>query len=169
MRLVCQETLTKMRTMWLAVMAMGMVMGLAGQERRDPPVFKLELVIRDGNEAAAKAGRRYTMLMNSGEKGTFRSGNRVPVNAATGSTNYVETGVNIDATVREQNGTFPLSASIEVSSAGKAEAGQQPVIGQMRINVTTTVVLGKTTQVASVDDPVTQRKFEVDALVTKVN
>ena len=107
--------------------------------------------------------------MNAGEKGTFRSGSRVPIPTGGGNVNFVDVGVNIDATVREQNGTFPLRAEIEVSSASKAEAGQQPVIGQMRVMVSTTVVLGKSTQVASVDDPVTQRKFEVDALVTKVN
>jgi hypothetical protein len=158
-----------MRTTWLAVMALGTVMGLAGQERREPSVFKLELIIKDGTEAAAKAGRRYALLMNSGEKGTFRSGNRVPVTAANGTVNYVDVGVNIDATVGERNGVYPLRAEIEVSTANKPEGLQQPVIGQMRISMNTTVVLGKATQVASVDDPVTQRKFEVDALVTKVN
>jgi len=150
-------------------LALGLVMGSVGQERRDPPVFKVELTIKDGGEATAKAGRRYTLLMNSGEKGTFRSGNRVPVAAANGSVNYVDVGVNIDATVREQNGIYPLRAEIEVSSANKTEAPQQPVIGQMKIMVNSTVVLNKVTQVASVDDPVTQRRFEVDALVTKVN
>lgn len=158
-----------MRIAWLAAMALGLVAGVAGQERREPSVFKLELIIRDGTEAAAKVGRRYTMLVNTGEKGTFRSGNRVPITATNGSVNYVDLGVNIDATVREQNGTFPLRAEIEVSSADKPEAVPQPVIGQMRISLNTTVVLGKTTQVASVDDPVTHRKFEVDVLVTKVN
>jgi hypothetical protein len=159
-----------MRITWLAAAAMGLVMGLAGQERRDPPVFKLELIIRDGSEAAAKAGRRYALLMNSSEKGTFRSGNRVPITAANGTVNYVDVGVNIDATVGERNGVYPLRADIEVSTANKPEGQQQqPVIGQMRISVNTTVVLGKATQVASVDDPVTQRRFEVDALVTKVN
>jgi len=107
--------------------------------------------------------------MNAGEKGTFRSGSRVPIPTGGGNVNFVDVGVNIDATVREQNGTFPLRAEIEVSSANKPEVGLQPVIGQMRIIVSTTVVLGKATQVASVDDPVTQRKFEVDALVTELN
>ncbi len=145
-------------------------MGAAGQERRDPPVFKLELTIKDGTEAAAKAGRRYTLLMNSGEKGTFRSGNRVPITAPNGNVNYYDVGVNIDATVGAQNGVYPLRADLEVSTASKPEGQQQqPVIGQMRISVNTTVVLGKATQVAAVDDPVTQRKFEVDALVTKMN
>ena len=158
-----------MKIAWLTAMALGLTLGSAGQDRHEAPVFKVELTIKDGTEAAAKTGRRYTLLVNSGEKGTFRSGNRMPVTAANGSVNYVDVGVNIDATVREQNGTFPMRAEIEVSSAAKPEPMQQPVIGQMRISVSTTVVMGKTTQVAAVDDPVTQRKFEVDALVTKIN
>lgn len=157
-----------MRTASLAAMALGLVMGVAAQERHDPPVFKLELTIKDGSEAAAKMGRRYTLLMNSGEKGTFRSGNRVPMIVG-GNVNSYEVGVNIEATVSERNGSYPLRAEIDVSSVGKPESGQQPVIGQMRISVSTTVGVGKTTQVAAVDDPVTQRKFEVDALLTKVN
>ncbi|MBL0159707.1 MAG: hypothetical protein IPP47_21765 [Bryobacterales bacterium] len=158
-----------MKVALLAAIGFGLIAGLAGQERREPPVFKVELTIKDGTEGAAKTGRRYTLLMNNGEKGTLRSGNRLPITAANGSTTYVDVGVNIDATVREQNGIFPLRAEIEVSSAGKPEAMQQPVISQMRIMVNTTVLLGKLTQVAAVDDPVTQRKLEVDALVTKVN
>jgi hypothetical protein len=149
-------------------MALGLVVGVTGQELRVSPVFKLELTIRDGTEAAGKAGRRYTLLMNSGEKGTFRSGNRVPMMVG-GNVNYHDIGVNIDATVSERNGVYPLRAEVEVSSVSKADPAPQPVIGQMRISVNATVTLGKTTQVAAVDDPVTQRKFEVDALVTKVN
>ena len=150
-------------------MALGLVTGLAGQSRNEASVFKLELTIKDGTEAAAKAGRRYTLLMNNGEKSRFRLGNKVPVTGANGGTTYVDVGVDIDATVWEQNGTFSLRAEIEVSSPNKQESMQVPVIGQMRVTVSTTLVLGKTTQVAAVDDPVTQRKFEVDALVTKVN
>ncbi|HEY3440775.1 MAG TPA: hypothetical protein VGK29_08495 [Paludibaculum sp.] len=95
-----------------------------------------------------------------------RAGNLIPVPEANGSTNWVEVGVNIDAKVRELNRVYAPRAKLEVTSEGKPEPLEQPTIGQMRISVSTTVVLGKTTQVACLDDPVTQRRFEVDALLS---
>jgi hypothetical protein len=44
-----------------------------------------------------------------------------------------------------------------------------PIIGQLKINVDTLLNSGRPTVVASIDDPMTLRKFDVEATVTRVN
>jgi hypothetical protein len=164
------------------------------QERReigDPVVYKTELNIRDGSAAAAQSGRRYTILIDTTGKGTFKVGNRVPY--ATGSFlpgpgpgvpgmpplvntqfQYFDVGVNIDCQVREIVGKVNLRADLDISNLippDKASMGSvpNPTISQIRININAIVNPGRPTVVASIDDPVTMRKFEVEATVTKVN
>jgi hypothetical protein len=162
---------------------------VSAQETKISPeivVYKVEFNLRDGNDAAAKAGRRYTMLVDTTGKGTFRVGNRVPV--ATGSfqpgsgTNalvstqftYVDVGVNIECWIREANGRVGLRADFDVSTIVQPDKAAlpivaNPIIGQLKINVDTLLNSGKPTVVASIDDPVTLRKFDVEATVTRVN
>jgi len=159
------------------------------QEKRDTvtATYKVEYRIRDGSDAAAKNGRRYTMWIDNQGKGTFHVGQRVPV--ATGSFqpgtgangtsplvntqfNYQDVGVSIDTTIVEQDGKVNLNSTIDVSIVvpTKPEGNwtPPPTIGQIRIAVKALVALNKPALVASIDDPVTQRKFDVEALVTKV-
>ena len=45
---------------------------------------------------------------------------------------------------------------------------QNPTISQIKLNMDTTVAPGKPTVVASFDDPVTGRKFDLDVAITKM-
>jgi hypothetical protein len=165
------------------------VLPAAAQDRRDPvtATYKVEFRIRDGSDAAAKNGRRYTMWIDNQGKGTFHVGERIPV--ATGSFqpgasgagvnplvntqfNYQDVGVSIDTNVSDQDGKVNLSSTIDVSIVvpTKPEGNwtPPPTIAQIRIGVKALVSLNKPSLVASVDDPVTGRKFDVEAVVTKV-
>src|SRR2546423_4920733 len=92
------------------------------QTSRSVPVYKVDFTIRDSGDAGAKAGRKYSLLVNEFKKGTFRVGNRVPM--ATSSTpgntsyTYVDVGVNLDCTVGETDGKIALRADLDLSSAG---------------------------------------------------
>ena len=141
-------------------------------------VYKVEFNIRDGNESA-KAGRRYTMLINNGTKGVFKLGSRVPVVTGSfqpgGNTQftYIDVGVNIECSIAEHGPSVGLNASIDLSMIAPPEKGvppaPNPTITQIRFNLNADLPPGKSTAVTTVDDPVTTRKFEVEATVTKVN
>ena len=157
---------------------------LRGQEKggsADAAVYRVEFNIHDGS-----ASRRYVMMIEGNDKGVMRLGQKVPY--ATGSLNpgapggpmvatqfnYADVGVNIDCRLNELNGKVSMKASLEISTVLPQDKGAQqtipsPTIGQLRIDVNGIVNLGKTTMVASVDDPVTSRKFDVEATVTKMN
>src|SRR5207302_6493015 len=105
--------------------------------------------------------------------GTFRVGNRVPTatSNAPASTQftYLDVGVNIDCTVAEQDGKFAIHADLDLSSAVNAEKNPNanPTISQIKLNIDTTLMPAKPTIVASFDDPVTTRKFDVEVMATK--
>lgn len=165
------------------------VLPAPAQDRKDVTLsatYKVEYRIRDGSDAAAKNGRRYTIWIDDKGNGTFRLGERVPV--ATGSFQsggsgvnplvntqftYFDTGVNIDTKLIEQQGKVAISATIDMSTLVTHKLDTpgvpgQPTIAQTKISVNATVVPGRLSLVASIDDPVSQRKLDVEALVTKV-
>jgi hypothetical protein len=146
---------------------------LAAAQAHVPAVYKVDITIRDSGDAGAKTGRKYSMLVNERQRGTFRVGNRVPMATSNGPGNtqftYVDVGVNLDCTVAEQDGKFAIHADLDLSSAVNAEKNPNanPTISQIKLNIDTTLTPAKPTVVASFDDPVTSRKFEVEAVVTK--
>jgi hypothetical protein len=155
---------------------------VSAQEKKEsgtPGVYRVEFNIRDGSEAAARAGRRFDMLIESGGKGTLRVGNRVPVvtgTAGSGPTSYqfFEVSVNIDCRLREVSGMAEINADLDISNILEPEktgagAPPNPTVANLRLSVNTLLALGKPALVASIDDPVTRRRFELETTVTKVN
>jgi hypothetical protein len=146
---------------------------LAAAQTRVPSVYKVDFIIRDSGDAGAKTGRKYSMVVNEHQRGTFRVGNRVPMATSNtpGSTQftYIDVGVNIDCTVSEQDGKVAIHADLDLSSAVNTEKNinANPTISQIKLNIDTTLLPAKPVIVASFDDPVTSRKFEVEAVVTK--
>jgi len=163
------------------------------QDRKDPGpgvyapgLYKVEIAIRDGRDAAATAERRYTLLVNDRQKAVLKIGSRNPV--VTGSFQpstagamantqftYVDVGVNIECTVRDEtggkialHGVLDLSDIAPPDSApAAAAAGHNPIIRQTKLELDTTVEPGKPRVVASIVDPATTRKLVVEATVTK--
>ena len=155
------------------LLAAALLAPLHGQQR---DVFKLDLTIRDTSDPAAKAGRKYSLTVFGQDKNAFRIGNRVPVPVGgSGVGNppqftYLDVGVNLDCTLQETGTRIGMRADLDISTAISSDKapGAAPTISQIKINISTAVVAGKPSVVASFDDPVTSRKFEVEALVTKV-
>lgn len=156
--------------------------GLAvhAQDARESSTYKVDFTIRDTGDAGGKTGRKYSLLVNRGVKTVFKIGNRVPV--ATGAMNggtlvntqftYIDVGMNIECTVNEFGSKFAMHSDLDISTAVMPDknpnSAQNPTISQIKLNLDTMVPPGKPTTVASFDDPVTSRKFDVDVTVTKM-
>jgi hypothetical protein len=161
---------------------------LMAQEKAVEPVsYRAEFLIRDGSDAAAKAGRRYTMLVDSTGRGQIRVGLRVPYvtgsfqPAGAGTSplvstqfNYMDIGVNIDCRIRDLKTRVGVQADIDVSGAvehPKPQGANQtpaPTISSVRMNLASIVAPGKPTLIGSFNDPVTDRRFDVEVTVTPV-
>jgi hypothetical protein len=149
------------------------------QDSREGSPYKVDFTIRDSGDAGGKTGRKYSLLMNRAQKTVFRVGNRVPViSGGTGGVGanvqftYIDVGMNIDCVVNEIGSKFAVHADLDISTAVMPEKGANaapaPTISQIRLNLDTTVAPGKPALVASFDDPVTSRKFDVEVTITKM-
>ena len=141
--------------------------------------YKVDFTIRDTGDAGGKTGRKYSLLVNRSQKTTFKVGNRVPVvSAGTGGVGgnvqftYIDVGMNIDCVLAEAGSKFAIHADLDISTAVMPDkspnAANAPTISQIKLSLDTTVAPGKPTVVASFDDPVTSRKFDVDVTITKM-
>jgi hypothetical protein len=149
------------------------------QDSREGAPYKVDFTIRDSGDAGGKAGRKYSLLVNRNVKTTFRVGNRVPVaTSGTGGPGgtvqytYIDVGMNIDCVVNESGSKFAIRGDLDISTAvmpdKTANAASAPTVSQIRLSLDTTVAPGKPTVVASFDDPVTSRKFDVDVAIAKM-
>jgi hypothetical protein len=147
---------------------------LAAAQTARSAVYKVDFTIRDSGDAGAKTGRKYSIMVNDRQKGTFKVGNRIPMATGGGAGNtqftYVDVGVNLECFVAEQEGRIALRSDLDLSTAVMPEKSPMPnpTISQIRLNIETTLTPGKPSVVASFDDPVTSRKFEVEATVTRM-
>jgi len=156
------------------VLAVVLATPLCAQQR---DVFKVDFTIRDSGDAGGKTGRKYSLLVYGQDKGVFKIGNRVPVptsSSGSGFNNtqftYVDVGVNFDIVLQEAMGKIGMRADVDLSTAivNEKTPGMAPTISQIKLAISTAIPPGKPTIVASFDDPVTSRKFDVEAVVNKV-
>jgi len=170
----------RISALMMAAALLGPATAVHAQDIRDSSTYKVDFTIRDTGDAGGKTGRKYSLMVNRGVKTVFKVGNRVPV--ATGGTSggtlvntqftYIDVGMNIDCVVAESGSRFDLHADLDISTAVMPDKNssslQNPTISQIKLNLDTTVAQGKPTIVASFDDPVTSRKFDIDVAIAKM-
>jgi hypothetical protein len=173
------------RTALLATAALTLGLPLHAQNSKETePLYKVEINFRDGNDAGAMTDRRFTMLVTDSRKGVFKVGSKSPV--ASGSVQpqagsavntqftYLDVGVSIECLVHAVGDKATMHGSLDLSNIGPSDtpaiAGvHNPTIRQTRLDLDTAVELGKPTVLASIDDPITARKLQVEATVTRAN
>jgi len=144
------------------------------QQKTETTVYKVEFNIHDGSDLRAKAGRRYTILVLNNSKSVFKVGDRVPYSTGNALYTYLDTGVNIDCFAREVGDKLAMHAELDLSGVAPPEkrpptSTPNPTVLQTKFVVDTVLNPGKPSVVASLDDPVSGRKFDVEATASKVN
>lgn len=167
----------------------------AGSPGFDGPVYKLEYIIAELQGGKRISAQDYSMLVQGAEPvrarwGKVRVGTRVPIETGTkaGETQfqYMDVGVNIDAYCAPVQDTTNVlvETKVEVSSVvtekqpaigtgigGLAEPktlSRQPTMRNFRTESLTTLPLGKQTLLFSLDEPNSNRAFQVLVTATHV-
>jgi len=122
--------------------------------------YKVELRISDSTDARREGSRLYTQVLDDGAKGTFRVGKKVAYN-----NNFVDVGMNVDFRVRERSPDHVLLADVDLDISTLEGANIQ----QIRMAGISRVTPGKAQVVASFQDPVLQRRMELEITVTRTN
>ena len=157
----------------LFVTTLGVSLPAVAQQKLEVTVYKVDFNIHDGSDGVAKAGRRYTMLVLNNSKSVFKVGDKVPYSSGGGQYTYLDTGVNIDCFAREVNDKVAMHTELDLSAVAppdkRATGVPNPTVMQTKFVVDVVLSPDKPMLVASIDDPVSGRKFDVEATVSKVN
>lgn len=148
--------------------------------------YRLDYTIKELDDGKVVNSRSYSMVMQSAEErgrtmGELKTGTRVPI--ATGvpkegppQIQYIDVGINIQAQLYVlENSNLLLIGNVEIStlptgpdSSPGGSFGGAPVIRQIRTNTTSEVIAGKANQVASLDDPISKHRFQIEVTPTKL-
>jgi hypothetical protein len=145
----------------------------ATTEQKPLVVYRIEFNVREVENGKRLNSRNYIMLVEDGQWGRIRVGNRVPYQSAEKQYQYQDVGMNIDCHPRGREDSVALDIGVESMSVVPPEQATaattlQPMFRQQRSNITSVVTLGKPTLIASMDDVVTNRRYEIEVTATKV-
>ena len=86
-----------------------------------------------------------------------------------GSFQYIDLGTSIDCELDEQGEDIAVDVRSDFSNLSSPEEhSSQPIIRQIKINGRTLIAAGKPIVIGAVDDPNSNRQFQLEATVTRV-
>ena len=138
--------------------------------------------LEDGKKINA---RHYSMVLNTGDRQQLKIGTRVPVVSGSFASNntlantqyqYLDVGTTILCKLIEQRGgDVSLDVQSDFSNFSNSQESKTtsrpfapPIIRQIKINGSTLTPLAETVVIGTVDDPNSNREFQLEATVTKL-
>jgi hypothetical protein len=142
-------------------------------EARAISAYKLEYNIYETESGKRVNTRSYTLVLTDNDKrGMIRTGSRVPLTmnyASAGDSHgttiqYQDVGLTIEAKLDR----LVLTTNIEMSSIAPEQSGQgtNPIIRSSKADAIATVILRKPLLLASIDDSLSKRSYQVEVTVT---
>lgn len=187
----------KVMAVWLCVVSMALCSGWISAQAQDStpkadpaekPVhaYRLDFSLNELEGEKKINSRHYSLSLDvTGERQEVKIGTRVPVAAATSASSgsaagtqfqYLDLGTHIWCSMKEHGDQLELQAGAEISNidAGSGtgrESGDVtnlPILRQIKISGSTVVLPGKPNLIGSVDDPTSNRQFQLEVTVTKL-
>jgi len=150
-----------------------------GQQGWTPQAYRLDFSFNELEDGKKINTRHYSLNLTSGSGNELKIGSRVPIatgeNSAMPATSYkyMDVGTRIWASIGVQGGgELRLDVKSEVSnldmSAGRDHPQLPPVVRQIQINGTTRLITAKPILIGSMDDPNSNRQFQLEMTATKL-
>lgn len=145
--------------------------------------YRLDFSLNELDGGKKTNTRHYSMDLTGGSGNEIKIGTRVPVQTgvsqpgAAGSAvntqwQYMDVGTTIWAYLRDSNsdsGEWQLEVRSEVSDIDKGRGSDfAPIVRQMKFNGTTLLITGRPLVIATMDDPNSNRQFQLEVLATKL-
>ena len=145
------------------------------QAERPLSYYKLEFVLKELQDGKTINTRNYMMTVEDHDRGTLKTGARVPVNNVAPATGfqYLDIGVNIDCRVVGHDDFASLNTTVEVSSFALPEqasgtSGMPPVVRQAKASMDAVVPVNKPTVIGVIDDVNSTKRYEIAVTATKL-
>jgi hypothetical protein len=140
---------------------------VTAEERVTPEAYRLDITLHDQSQGQPEKTNHYSLLVEPNTWGDMRAGRKVPYLQEKEKYNFADVGVLIHARVCERADKAYLQAKFEISylAAGNALAGQ-PTIQFIKSETSAPLDLGKSTTVATLEDPSNGHHYTIEASVS---
>jgi hypothetical protein len=144
-------------------------------DQREKPIqpYRLDFSMNELENGKKINSRHYSIDLTAGTADQIKIGTRVPVAMEGSSWQYMDVGTNIWANLREGAGELQLevrsdASNLDTSSTHDHSAVSAPIVRQIQINGSTLLVTGKVIVIGTVDDPNSNREFQLEVIATKL-
>jgi type II secretory pathway component GspD/PulD (secretin) len=143
---------------------------------RPHKVYRLTYSISEIEGGKRTGTQHVSLIVLTGTKTTLRQGSRIPIltgslsadsNTPSTQVQYVDVGLNIDATVEGSSESLRLQTKVEQSSLAEERSGigaQDPIIRQTTLQGDTLISQGKPLLLGSLDIPGGMRQQEIEVV-----
>lgn len=153
----------------------------AQQSAPDPVSYRVEITLREPGAPAGQAVRRYAILTGTARKAIYRLNQRVPYSKGPAEPaqtrqqyDFADRAISIECGVSDAGASSVVFVSLTLeimdllSGEKRPEEGGPPLhTATARMVAEVPVAPGTRARVASIDDPVLPRRYEVDVLVQR--
>ncbi len=144
----------------------------ADETENDTSLYRLDFRVTEFKNGDTASERAYSVLSRSGKSVQIRTGNRVPIFPPDG-VEYLAVGLHIDCRIEAQGDRILLFVASEINSFVLPQpadgTGNPPVIREISSQVDASVVPGELTMISSIDDVMSDSRYQLDVTVTKVD
>jgi hypothetical protein len=141
--------------------------------------YRLTYTLTETDGGKRVGTQHFAMIVVSGRKTALKQGNRVPLVTGTVSTSggpqtqvqYLDTGLNIDASIEESGDGVKLNTQVEQSSIAEEKSGlgtQDPIVRQTKLEGTSILTAGKPLILGSMDIASSARHLDIEVLMEPV-
>ena len=141
--------------------------------------YRLTYTLTETEGGKRVGTQHFAMIVVSGRKTVLKQGNRVPLVTGSVSTSggaqtqvqYLDIGLNIDASIEESADGVKLNTQVEQSSIAEGKSGvgtQDPIVRQAKLEGTSILTAGTPLILGSMDIPSTARRLDIEVVMEHV-
>lgn len=141
--------------------------------------YRLTYALTETDGGKRVGTQHFAMIVVPGRKTVLKQGNRVPLVSGSISTSggaqtqvqYLDIGLNIDASIEESADGVKLNTAFEQSSISEEKSGfgtQDPIVRQARLEGTSILTAGKPLILGSMDIPSSARRLDIEVVMERV-
>jgi len=141
--------------------------------------YRLNYTLTETDGGKRVGTQHFAMIVVSGRKTVLKQGNRVPLVTGSVSTSggaqtqvqYLDVGLNIDASIEESADGIKLNTQVEQSSIAEEKSGlgtEDPIVRQAKLEGTSILTAGTPLILGSMDIPSTARRLDIEVVMERV-
>ena len=141
--------------------------------------YRLTYTLTETDGGKRVGTQHFAMIVVSGRKTVLKQGSRVPLvtgslsnsGGAQNQVQYIDIGLNVDASIEESGDGVRLNTQVEQSSIAEEKSGlgtQDPIVRQSKLEGTSILIAGKPLLLGSMDIPRSARHLDIEVVMEPV-